>query len=283
VATRITVLVDDRKALGGLSTEHGAAFWIEHEGRKLLFDVGSSGRVLLENAALLGIRVEEAEAILLSHGHFDHSGGLGLLAPRLGGVDLYAHPAAFGRKYTRASSGAFHSIGIGMSQAQLEALGILCRLSKGSQEVVPDALLTGEVERDPRFVPSTPHLYTDAPSGRIIDPFADDQALVLRTEGGLVVVAGCAHAGIINLCRGAQRLMNPRRLIGKDHLRAVVGGFHLSAAAPQLVEATAQGFRELDPEVIHPSHCTGEAAVHAFNRVLPDSCRPISAGSVLEF
>ncbi len=282
MATRITVLVDDRKVLAGLSTEHGLALWVEHDGRRLLFDTGAAGNTIVANAAILGIRLEDAEAICLSHGHIDHTGGLAALAPRLGGVDIYAHPDVFGKKYAKSASG-WHPRGIAMSQSQLEALGIFSHLSKGAQEVVPGAMLTGEVERDPRLAPSTPHLWADSAVGRIIDPFHDDQALVLRCEGGLVVLSGCAHSGIVNLCRGAQRLMNPRGLAGQGRLRAVVGGFHLVAASPQLLAATVQGLRELDPEAIHPCHCTGDQATNALVQAFPFCCKPICTGSVLEF
>ena len=281
--TRITVLVDDRKAQPALATEHGLAFWVEHDGHRFLFDTGATGRVLLANADALGIRIEEAEAIVLSHGHLDHSGGLAAIAPRLGGVDLYAHPDVFVPKYTKTPSGAWHSVGIAMTQDALEAAGILTRLSKGPQDVLPGITLTGEVPREARYVPSTPHLYTDGPTGRIIDPFHDDQALILRAPGGAVVLSGCAHSGIINLCRATQRLVNPRRLIGKDHLFAVVGGFHLAGGSPQLLAATLEGLRELYPDVIRPSHCTGEPALRALAEAFPRFCEPFSAGSVLEF
>ena len=281
MATRITVLVDDRKSNPELATEHGFALWIEHGGHQLLFDTGASGRVLVANAAALGIRVEEAEAIVLSHGHYDHTGGLAAVVPLLAGVDLYAHPAVFGPKYTKSGSG-WHSIGIGMTQQALEAAGILSRLSEGPQEVFPGIQLTGEVPREARCVPSTPHLYADSPTGRIIDPFHDDQALVLHGDKGLVVVSGCAHAGIVNLCRGAQRVANPRRLARKDHIHAVVGGFHLVSATPQLIDATIAGLREIVPGFIYPSHCTGEPALRALATAFSLTCHPIAAGSVLD-
>jgi 7,8-dihydropterin-6-yl-methyl-4-(beta-D-ribofuranosyl)aminobenzene 5'-phosphate synthase len=281
--TRITVLVDDRKALGGMKAEHGLALWVEHEGHKLLFDTGAPGHTLVANAAALSIRLEDAEAICLSHGHIDHTGGLAALAPRMGGVDIYAHPDVFVNKYAKASSGGWHPRGIAMSQGQLEAVGIFARLSKGPQEPFPGVLLTGEVEREARFVPSTPQLYADSAVGRIIDPFHDDQALVLRGRGGLIILSGCAHSGIVNLCRGAQRLTNPHRLIGQDHIRAVVGGFHLVGAAPQLIQASIEGLRALDPEAIHPCHCTGEPAHVALTQAFPSCTKQLAAGSVLEF
>ncbi len=252
-------------------------------GHKLLLDTGASGLALLRNAEALGIRLEEAEAIALSHGHFDHTGGLAAVAPRLGGVDLYAHPDAFGRKYSKTPAGSWQSIGIALTQAQLEAAGIFCRLSKDPQEVAPGIWLTGEVPRDPRCVPSTPHLYADNPVGRIIDPFHDDQALVLLGPDGFVVVSGCAHSGIVNLCRAAQQIANPRRLVGHGRLRAIVGGFHLGTASIEQLQSTIEGLHALGTEAIYPCHCTGEAATRALVQAFPRCRQPIAAGSVLNF
>jgi 7,8-dihydropterin-6-yl-methyl-4-(beta-D-ribofuranosyl)aminobenzene 5'-phosphate synthase len=276
VATRLTVLVDDRADALGLAAEHGLALWIEHDGHKILFDTGASGRVLLANATALGIRLEEAEAACLSHGHYDHTGGLGALVPRLRGARLYAHPAAFGPRYARSSTG-WRSIGIGLSRGALEAAGIHVHLSEEPQEVCPGACLTGEVARDAQFVPQTPHLWADGPSGRQADPFHDDQALVLRGEDGPLVVSGCAHAGIINHCRAAARLMDDERL------RAVVGGFHLVSGPPQLVQRTIEALRDLDVGAVHPGHCTGKAAMAALTQAFPGRCEPYVVGSVLIF
>jgi len=276
VATRLTVLVDDQTGAPGLAAEHGLALWVDHDGRKILLDTGASGRVLLENAAALGIQLEAAEAICLSHGHHDHTGGLGAVVPRLRGVHLYAHPAAFAPKYARSASG-WRSIGIGVSREALQAAGIRMNLAEGPQEVLPGATLSGEVERDDRLVPQTPHLYADGASGRQADLFPDDQALVLRGEDGLLVVSGCAHAGIINHCRAASRLMGDARLL------AVVGGFHLVGASPRLVQSTIDALHELRVKAIHPGHCTGKAATRALIQAFPGRCQPYAAGTALRF
>ena len=274
--TRITVLVNDTAASQDLASEHGLALWIEHGGHCILFDTGLSGRVLCENAARLGVRLEDAEAVCLSHGHVDHTGGLATVLERLPGADVYAHPAVFVPKYVKRKSGR-QSIGIGFSPDQLRAKGVRLHLSEGPQEVCPGATLTGEVDRDPRLAPSTAHLLAEGKTAPVPDPFRDDQALILGTDGGLVVVSGCAHAGIANHCRAAQGLMSEERL------RAVVGGFHLVGASRELLEGTIAAFRDLDPEAIHPCHCTGQPATEALVRAFPDTCQPIAAGSTLRW
>ena len=274
MATQVTVLVNDSTDRTGLETEHGLALWIEHDGRRILFDTGTSGQVLLRNAAALGVKLDEAEALCLSHGHYDHTGGLGAVLGLLRGATLYAHPALFTPKYARRSSG-WQSIGIRLSREDVEAAGLHVSLSAGPQEVVPGATLLGEVERDPGYVPSTPHLFIEDEQGRRVDPFPDDQALALDVGDGLIVVSGCAHAGIINHCRAAQRL-HPG-----GALRAVLGGFHLVGASPVLLEATLDAFRDLAPQAIHPCHCTDQQATDALVRAFPDTCHPIAAGASL--
>ncbi len=276
MATRLTVLIDDRTGAPGLAAEHGLALWIEHDGHKLLCDTGASGTARRKNAATLDIRIEEAEAICLSHGHYDHTGGLGVVIPGLRGTHLRAHPAAFAPKYARRAK-RWRSIGIALSREALDAAGIHVHLAEGPQEVSPGATMTGEVERDERFVPHTPRLWADGPSGRQVDPFRDDQALILRSGDSLIVVSGCAHAGIINHCRAASRLM------GDARLRAVIGGFHLVGASPKLIERTIEALRELNAEAIHPGHCTGGPAVRALAQAFPARCKPYAAGTTLRF
>ncbi|MFW6162881.1 MAG: MBL fold metallo-hydrolase, partial [Planctomycetota bacterium] len=254
--TRIAVLVNDTTALPDLSVEHGLALWVEHDGHAVLFDAGTSGRVLLDNARGLGVGLEHAEAVCLSHGHYDHTGGLPAALPLLEGASLYAHPAVFTPKLARRR-GAWQSIGCALSREEVEAAGLEVSLSAEPQEVVPGAVLLGEVERDPALVPATPHLFLEDEAGRRVDPFPDDQALALETEGGIVVVSGCAHAGIINHCRAAQRRFPARPL------RGVLGGFHLVGASRDLLDATLAAFRDLTPQAIHPCHCTGGPATQA--------------------
>ncbi len=276
MSTRITVLADDRRESGAVKAEHGLSLWIEHDGYAILFDTATTPRVLEHNAEALGVALEYADAVCLSHGHYDHTGGLAGILPELHGADLYAHPDIFTPKWRKRLWLFWKPIGMPLSRTDLEEAGLNLHLSQEPQEVCPGATLTGEVERDGRFVPATPHLFAGEPGERQVDPFRDDQALALRGDEGLIVVSGCAHSGIINLCRAAQRIT------GEDRLRAVVGGFHLVGASSELMEATIEAFRELNPQAIHPCHCTGVPAMKTLAAAFPDRCRPIAGGSVLD-
>ncbi len=282
MSTRITVLVDNRAERPGLATEHGLSLWIEHGDCKILFDTGASGRALLANADALGIDLATANAVCLSHGHLDHTGGLAAALPKLAGADLYAHPLVFGEKFSRSAAG-WHSIGIPLTKDQIESAGVLTHLSEDPQEVCPGATLLGAVERDESLVPPTPHLYASGAVGRTVDKFPDDLALVLEVGGGIVVVTGCAHAGIVNHCRAAQRHVNPDDRVGKGDVVAVVGGFHLGGTPPEFIQATIEGLRRIAPARIHPCHCTGKTGADALVRAFGPACKPIATGSVLEF
>jgi 7,8-dihydropterin-6-yl-methyl-4-(beta-D-ribofuranosyl)aminobenzene 5'-phosphate synthase len=276
MSTRITVLVDDRRESGAVKAEHGLSLWIQHDGHTILFDTATTPRVLQHNAEALGVALEYADAICLSHGHYDHTGGLAGILPELRGADLYAHPDIFTPKWRKRLWLFWKPIGMPLSRTDLEEAGLNLHLDVEPQAVCPGATLTGEVERDARFAPATPHLFAGEPGERQVDLFRDDQALVLHGEEGLIVVSGCAHSGIINLCRAAQSIT------GEERLRAVVGGFHLVGASSELMEATIEAFRELAPQAIHPCHCTGVPAMKTLAAAFPDHCRPLAGGSVVE-
>jgi len=258
LATKITVLVDNRAERSGLATEHGLSLWIEHGDCKILFDTGASGRALLANAEALGIELADADAICLSHGHLDHTGGLAAALPRLAGADLYAHPRVFAERFSHSTSG-WHSIGMPLSPEEIERAGVLTHVSENPTEVCPGARA---VERDESLVPPTPHLYARGPAGRVPDTFPDDQVLVLEVGEGTVVVSGCAHGGIANHCRAAQRHVDPEGKTARGEIVAVVGGFHLEGTPRQFVEATIEGLRRL--------------GVRRF-------FQPVAAGAALEF
>jgi len=282
LATKITVLVDNRAERPGLATEHGLSLWIEHGDCKILFDTGASGRALLANAEALGIELADAGAICLSHGHLDHTGGLAAALPRLAGADLYAHPRVFAERFSHSTSG-WHSIGMPLSPEEIERAGVLTHLSENPTEVCPGATLLRAVERDESLVPPTPHLYARGPAGRVPDTFPDDQVLVLEVGEGIVVVSGCAHGGIANHCRAAQRHVDPEGKTARGEIVAVVGGFHLEGTPRQFVEATIEGLRRLGVRRFFPCHCTGRQGAEALRKAFGVACQPVAAGAALEF
>ena len=271
----ITIVVDN-PALPHLASEHGFAAWIETPDRRILFDTGQ-GAALGRNVTALDLPLARAEAVVLSHGHYDHTGGLPYVLETAPDVVVYAHPAVRRPRYAVRDGPARE---IGISPAALAALDRLPEARRPRidrpVELAPGVGLTGPIPREVAGEDTGGPFFLD-PEGKHPDLLEDDLALWVRTKTGLVVVAGCSHAGLINTLRQA------RTASGEPRLRAVLGGFHLRAADDRRLEHTARTLRELDPERVVPCHCTGERAVERFARTLGERLVPGAAGLTFRF
>jgi len=240
---RVTVLVENTSGRAGLEAEHGFSAWIETGESKVLFDTGASG-LLCRNAEALGIDLAQADAVVLSHGHYDHVGGLDDVMKLARNATIYVHPAA-----------------------GIDCSGRRVMLSRASEIVVPGIRTTGQIKRVTDFETSR-----EAPI-----PFPDDQAIYFEVAEGVVVIVGCAHAGAINTLRQVARLTK------RDKIHTVFGGMHLLHASDKRVERTAAAFRELGLERIGPCHCTGGAVIEALAEEFPDAFFRCSTGTVMTF
>ncbi len=247
---KITILVDNR-AGGGLASEHGLSLWIETPAARILFDTGQSSAALADNARALKADLSRADFVALSHGHYDHAGGLPLAARLAPHSKVCWHPAASRLRYSVRGGEPARAIGIPPeSEAALAALPPGRVLKAASPvELFPGAWLTGPVPRESGEDTGGP-FYLD-PGGKTPDPLEDDLALWVQTPAGVVVCAGCSHAGLVNTLNFVRRLADAP-------VRAVIGGFHLQGATPLRMIQTVTALRELSPELIVPCHCTGE-------------------------
>lgn len=274
--TRITVLVENTVRDGGLLAEHGLAYWIEWDGQKVLFDTGQ-GNVLANNAYRLGIPLHEADTLVLSHGHYDHTGGLAeaLKTNRL--ATVCAHPAAFAPKYARKSDGSTREIGLPPT-AETAIRSLHNRLVNTVKPTwVADRLMvTGPVPRLTEFEDTGgPFFLNQACTKR--DPLEDDQALFLDTVEGTIVLLGCAHGGIINTLRYI------RQLTGDRPIRAAIGGMHLGDASPERIGRTIAELRQIGVQQLAPGHCTGMPATVALWTAFPTICATCHTGSTFQF
>ena len=273
---KITVLADNTVATRNVRGEHGLAFRIDTGENCLLFDAGQ-GLVLGDNARALGVPLDEVDTIVLSHGHYDHTGGLAaVLREAAGPVAVHAHPAAILPKYQQGPSGIRD---IGMPAVCREALlGPRCQFtpSWGSMDVAPGIRTTGEV---PRLHPeeAIAELFCRDPEGREADLLPDDQALFVETAQGTVVLLGCAHSGVINT------LDRIRALTDGKPVRAVLGGMHLRSAPGDRLAWTIRELRRFDINLLVPMHCTGQPAVAAFWAAFPDACQSGGVGTRWKF
>lgn len=273
---RITTLVDDTAPARGLLGEHGLAFWIEYGGRNVLFDTGQTG-VLVHNAARLGIDLALADAIVLSHGHYDHTGGLEIalqLAPR---ARVFVHPEALGRRYRRGPDGAAREIGMPLSAEELVRArtdGVV--FTERATEVVTGVCVTGTIARLTRFEGSDEQFYRDADCAQP-DLLRDDQALYFNCAAGVVVVLGCAHSGVINTINHVRGQNKERPLC------ALIGGMHLGSASEARLFATLDALQTHELTMIAPAHCTGAMQKMLLWSRFANRCRDCAVGSQFVF
>lgn len=266
----------------GMMAEHGfSALVTVRRGEtttRLLFDTGLSPEAMVTNAERLGIDLRDVQAVVLSHGHFDHAGGLaGLIGRRsVSSLPLVLHPGAWTRRRLAIP---------GREPRELPTISKKSLLGEGfdvieRREVSVIAggsvLITGEVDRTTEFERGMfVHQAWDGAQWTPDPLILDDQALVVNVAGqGLVIVTGCGHAGAINIVRHAMRLTGVRKL------HALIGGLHLGGPLFEpVIPPTVAAMTEYAPSLLVPGHCTGWRAQHALAAALPDAWMQSSSGS----
>ncbi|MFW5829590.1 MAG: MBL fold metallo-hydrolase [Planctomycetota bacterium] len=246
----ITVLVENTSTRPGLASEHGLALWIEADAHRILLDTGA-GACLLPNADALGIDLHSADALVLSHGHCDHSGAVAEVLDRCDHLPVYYHPDALMPRFS-ARHGTPRRIG--MPTDAIRALSRCdARPQAGVQNIRPGIWCTGEIPRSPDLQPNDPMLFSNA-GCTIPDPLRDDQALVIDTIAGLLVISGCCHAGIGPTLRHVHRLQPERPIL------ALIGGLHLKACSPDEAQRHIRQIHEHGVGQVLAGHCTGNTA-----------------------
>jgi len=273
---RITVLCENSVGpLSGTIGEHGFSALIEPTvGDPLLFDTGQ-GLTLLHNARRMNKDLSLVRQVVLSHGHYDHAGGLQPLLEECGPKQVYAHPSVFRSRYRVKESGECYPISIPTGREALEAAGASFDLSEKFREVAPGMYLTGEVPRVTAFETGDEGLYCNC-SGQEPDNTPDDQSLVLETEKGLVLLLGCCHAGLINT------LEHVADMTGRRDVYAVIGGTHLGFCGEEQLGSTITALRTLGIKKLAASHCTGFAASARLLWEFPKEFQTAMVGYTLE-
>lgn len=278
-------LAKDNNILGDtLLAEHGLSLLVTvyrgDDRHTVLFDTGYTKLGVLHNMDMLGVDAKQIEAVVLSHGHMDHTGSLfGVLEKLSGPVPLVVHPGAFAHpRYTRSPDGALRLWPRTLVRKDLEQTNAEIVESR-TPTLVADGtvLVTGEVERTSGFEKGFPNALIERDGEIVQDPIADDQSVVVRLRGkGLVVITGCAHSGVVNT------LVFARKTTGEQNVHAVLGGFHLTGPFFEKIhEDTVAAIKEMNPEVVMPMHCTGWKAMQRFSKEFPSSFVLNSVGSKL--
>jgi 7,8-dihydropterin-6-yl-methyl-4-(beta-D-ribofuranosyl)aminobenzene 5'-phosphate synthase len=278
--TRLTVLSENsvelpKNAIG----EHGFSVFIDRDDATL-FDTGQ-GLVLMHNMKVLSKDPEAIQRVILSHGHYDHAGGLAaLLEARKQRTPVSVHPDAFGERIAYLESPGGHRqipIGIPRKKEEYEGLGAQFISTEGHEEIAPGIHSFSSIPRPEGWKGFDSRLKVKRDGAIVDDPFTDDLSLAIDTGSGPVVLLGCAHAGLVEI------LEDISGKTGWRELHAVIGGAHLARAPSEYVERAVQLMKSMKVKVVATSHCTGFKAAVAFANAFGDSFRPAGVGSVFEF
>ncbi|AEE14342.1 beta-lactamase domain protein [Thermodesulfobium narugense DSM 14796] len=276
---KITIVMDNcvhAPTPYSFKAEHGMSILINISNKLILFDTGQSGSII-HNLSLLGVNPKDLDMIVLSHGHYDHTGGLlSILGNARKKIPVFLHKDAFLNRYSLAGEKKFH-IGIPYSKKYLESLGANFVFVEEILEIVPGLFLSGTIERKTDYEKGDSNLVIEKDGKSVKDPILDDMALYAIKDNGLIALTGCAHAGIINIIRYGFKLLKTNKLY------AIVGGTHLGPADPVQRENTISDLLDAKPTIVAANHCTGFSMMAKLKDSFGDSFIAAFVGTEIDF
>jgi len=273
---KINILTDDKVRNRGFLAEHGLSIFIEHESTNILFDTGQSD-VYIRNAKLLKLDLNKTNFIVLSHGHYDHCGGLVHFPNQNEFPKIYVQAPAFAKKMAVNPDGkSYREIGIPWSPENYSAIKSSLMLVNGKAQITSDISLLGNVPSTVAFEEVPKGFFIQDGDNLYSDMIADEQILVFDTVKGLVVFLGCSHPGVINCLSHVLKQFPDKRI------DTLVAGMHLDNVSPLRLQMTMQRLLNLDIRNIYPLHCTGISAISEMKRFLGNRCHVLYSGDSFE-
>lgn len=262
---KVTVLYENHAGFRkGLLGGHGFSALVEHKKLRVLVDTGTDGDVLINNMRALGVEPDSIDYLFITHGHYDHTGGMkALLQARSKPLEVIAHPGIFQHRVVLKPRR--REIGIPFTRKELEELGAEFILSEKPFEFADGFISSGEIERI-----TWDRAVGYFPDGRK-DPVKDDMALILDLGDSTAVITGCGHSGVVNIVRHAEK-------VGGKPVMALIGGLHLIGASEGLLEDVVNNVRAR----LYAGHCTGLGAFAYLKCRLGEGVEPLHVGRVIE-
>lgn len=248
---KITVLCENTVGLSqGLIGEWGLSLLVETPDIRILFDTGAQGHIL-NNANALNIDLKTVDALVLSHGHYDHTGGMQAFLHLRGQLPVFVHSTFFAPHYKSSSPPKY--IGVQFTKEELEKSGANFIITDKPKEIAPRVWVSGEIpqKKDKKIVSN--NFFSLDHNGKKVspDPLKDDMSLFCVTPKGLLIILGCAHAGLINIIQHA------REVTGVKPIYGIIGGTHLEPTPVPEQEDTIKFLQSLNLQFLAPNHCTG--------------------------
>ncbi len=257
---KLTILCENRVVNPKLVAEQGLSILVEMPEYKVLFDTGQTDTVI-HNSKMLQLDLSELDKIVLSHGHYDMTGGLLTLLKEIGQTDIYCHPNIFHKKFKIIEKERVE-IGVPWEKSELEELGAKFLLKSQPKEILPDVWISGEIPRLTDYEKIDEEYQEHVLESYIHDEIHDDMALILRTTKGLIILMGCGHAGPVNTVKHAMRIL------GDNRIHLIIGGMHLQTATDQKVSEIVNHLIQLKPDFMAPLHCCGFRCInYLFNHL----------------
>jgi len=263
--------------------EHGLSFYgVVKSGDRshsFFFDFGVTGDLFLHNLKVLGIDPQKVDALVLSHGHFDHYGGLAALLERIRprSIPLYVGKGAFTRRFHERKGEGLTDLGR-LEREKLEEMGVKIEEIESEREILPGTYITGLIKMETPYekIPETLLVEKEGKIER--DYFEEERAIFFSVKGkGLVIISGCAHRGIVNTVKQVIKLT------GIKKIHAIIGGFHLMGASEERILKTIEDLKTLSPKYLIPMHCTGLEPYFLFSQTIKENLMLNTVGTTYTF